>query len=1175
MVAGMLLATCFVASATALKKLSKGMTNGGEYILSFFESGKVLVVEDDKLTMVRIDEFDGYSYAKRDSNTWITRWTTDATGKKAYTFTNKMTGKLLTLPPYTQSDVYVNWEGGISKFTWKDDPTSPDSASMSGNISASVQIKLCKAIMVKNGFTGSKQTYAQLAADTANCREIVCTFKLDSESVPSIPNIDDAFRPFSTGSGEDGDSISIEPAKKAKEAVRAIRKILEGGDSDSNFNCFWILANLIDGLEIPEDSTKKVYAGSIFKYDDGGRQRSSLVSEAISQVTSHIKCSPYGYAVGTTSGWKGVIAGTASNLCSDEYYKPEETIFVPMDEQGICPLQYGYEELADDGRYFGSGTIDKPEDDPTYIKKFANAFREGEQPDSSIAITLDFTGSDVPTATNNLLAGRKIRLIRKNLLFDGTISNLDQPDNLSDFRWAQMIYDPEEDKYLYVSSDTYDESAQSTNFVLKWVSLKDLSGCLTGTDNNAPKAGVSYNNVCDEEGNVLPHAGSAIFRILYNRSDSSVVVFPTRLYLKKNEASAADTTGSFTYYNYKENAYDASMSNLPDFVLGLKKFGSDVVLTVVNTSTDKVYPIHKAITNKDSDDVLRNYTKAETESDIYLIRYVSNEASRAEENGKYYTAYGMKDLTEFEANNHAENQWALFTDAKDSTVTILNRETADTLVVGGVPINGVKLYKGSALKADIDSYVTIPRGDTLMLTPLNAIYKSSAALGEFACDSVFNSVSRYRFSYYNGLDNSKKLNIDNNGVLFVDPEGGSAEFALTAKDTTYGAPSIPGKSTVLTKSIYTLSTEIKDSTYYVTMNDGKYVVTKDSADAARFCFKAMEVKGDNLNDWYALVEYDRSGKASVDDNTLRLLKEPITEVRTSMFAISVETYDIYRRLGKTINDGLTYQDTAYVEFYKVNEPNRYLYENSGNIVAGIEPDGLGYLGIYNKNDMTRNASIFVDPACVADSVIMPTYLMVVDVMAEADTLSGRYLVSLSDSTARKAAKYNGYTRLAFVDAKHMGDSLVISKDSLATAKDTIALTKDLSKATFAFELTDKVEKNPDADFYIQNADGYVWINNGVPVLTDDKEKAVVFNARKTDVVATANEEISAETVKVIAGEGFVVVKGAEGKKVTISNVLGQKIATAIASGDELRIAAPAGILLVIIEGEPAVKAIVK
>ena len=208
MVAGMLLATCFVASATALKKLSKGMTNGGEYILSFLESGKVLVVEDDILMMVSMDEFDSYSYAKRDSNTWITRWTTDATGKKAYTFTNKVTGKLLTLPPNgTQSDVLVNWEGGISKFTWKDDPTSPDSASISGNISETKQIKLCKAIMVKNDFTGSKQTYAQLAADTANCREIVCTFALDSESVPSISdNINDAFGPFSSdGGGEDGE----------------------------------------------------------------------------------------------------------------------------------------------------------------------------------------------------------------------------------------------------------------------------------------------------------------------------------------------------------------------------------------------------------------------------------------------------------------------------------------------------------------------------------------------------------------------------------------------------------------------------------------------------------------------------------------------------------------------------------------------------------------------------------------------------------------------------------------------------------------------------------------------------------------------------------------------------------------------------------------------------------
>ena len=57
--------------------------------------------------------------------------------------------------------------------------------------------------------------------------------------------------------------------------------------------------------------------------------------------------------------------------------------------------------------------------------------------------------------------------------------------------------------------------------------------------------------------------------------------------------------------------------------------------------------------------------------------------------------------------------------------------------------------------------------------------------------------------------------------------------------------------------------------------------------------------------------------------------------------------------------------------------------------------------------------------------------------------------------------------------------------------------------------------------------------------------------------------------------GAVVVKGAEGKTVAISNVLGQTIASTVLSSDEATISAPAGIVVVAVEGEAAVKAIVK
>lgn len=88
-------------------------------------------------------------------------------------------------------------------------------------------------------------------------------------------------------------------------------------------------------------------------------------------------------------------------------------------------------------------------------------------------------------------------------------------------------------------------------------------------------------------------------------------------------------------------------------------------------------------------------------------------------------------------------------------------------------------------------------------------------------------------------------------------------------------------------------------------------------------------------------------------------------------------------------------------------------------------------------------------------------------------------------------------------------------------------------------------------------------------------QAQYFQIENTDDVATSNEGIETATISVVATNGAVIVKGAAGKKVAISNVLGQTIANTTVTSDEATIAAPAGVVVVAVEGEAAVKAIVK
>ena len=74
---------------------------------------------------------------------------------------------------------------------------------------------------------------------------------------------------------------------------------------------------------------------------------------------------------------------------------------------------------------------------------------------------------------------------------------------------------------------------------------------------------------------------------------------------------------------------------------------------------------------------------------------------------------------------------------------------------------------------------------------------------------------------------------------------------------------------------------------------------------------------------------------------------------------------------------------------------------------------------------------------------------------------------------------------------------------------------------------------------------------------------------------TANEAISATDVKVVALDGAVNVKNAAGKNVVVSTILGQIVANEILTSDNATISVPAGIAIVSVDGEEAVKVSVK
>ena len=131
------------------------------------------------------------------------------------------------------------------------------------------------------------------------------------------------------------------------------------------------------------------------------------------------------------------------------------------------------------------------------------------------------------------------------------------------------------------------------------------------------------------------------------------------------------------------------------------------------------------------------------------------------------------------------------------------------------------------------------------------------------------------------------------------------------------------------------------------------------------------------------------------------------------------------------------------------------------------------------------------------------------------------------------------------------------------------------------ETTNRVTSGPNAGRMIAPMQGgWVKWQNHEMVISRGSYQDVIRDGEKWNTEPTtddpvANDALTGNAVKVIAGDGIVTILNAAGKKVTISNVLGQTVAGSVLTSDNAAIAAPKGILVVAVEGENAVKAVVK
>ena len=578
-----------------------------------------------------------------------------------------------------------------------------------------------------------------------------------------------------------------------------------------------------------------------------------------------------------------------------------------------------------------------------------------------------------------------------------------------------------------------------------------------------------------------------------------------------------------------------------------------------------------------------------------------------------------------------EAQWAVtksgsqlvFTNREDPTIaltaqTLYNVEADDVYAFAGSQdtvkiefVNNATKFDGfanldeNALRDEqfkIAAY--LPVTENAYLTE-NHAGKHQIGLDKNAANAVIWSLTKE----YAGRPDKKVSKIDTVYVVSTLGYYDGNDYKSDKKDTLAILPYIVKNDANGEYVTYGTASNIKDNDlmkhYVCNPFNGENTLDEAGAKAAAQRF-ALKMKP---NGTYNLVEIDQTDDkiGSYKTNTLGDLKMYAGTSENNGITNRADIYD------QTENDLFVVEKMdapAYRKIAMGDTIRIYRAENDAQVVY----EKGEFLSIANAVQFPEiNPALYVDTAYVdRGNNNRWEYLLTVEAVRKivnddcgipshekfhADTTYGRFLVNLMDSANVYAEthihdnKYineedgESYAKLGFVKGYHTKDSLFVER--VAGKFDRLPMDRKAnshSVAKFAFRIVDQDTKS----FVIETGrkdfgsseyaekPGYLKWLNGVLVVVDDVKKADIFNLNADETrIPTANEGINASEVSVIAKEGAVVINGAQGKKVTISNVLGQTIANTVLSSDNATISAPAGIVVVAVEGEAAVKAIVK
>ena len=602
----------------------------------------------------------------------------------------------------------------------------------------------------------------------------------------------------------------------------------------------------------------------------------------------------------------------------------------------------------------------------------------------------------------------------------------------------------------------------------------------------------------------------------------------------------------------------------------IRKLSNTKVLTIgqITSATDTHGNLIATIKTSDKDATIGG--DATITEGLYYVIDAEKEESAGVAN-KYYGLYfdeSPVNPADYVAKAQAFNPYAQFVVSKAAGVdkgnyTIENRATADAK------------WQGVTNVVDKDNNIFAINGDTIQLVAADDVDADNAYIG-FKYITA-NDAKNNKFTITSAADvlagqtivmvKDSSLKIAEGEMLFTLTPSAEAEYGVNED---------------LINVSYTIYNDA-DSTYLV-KKDNNYRFIHESniapADITKFYMIAVDT-----DSTYVLADGLDTG-----DNTKMVISTQYKTIsamdldeRNDMFIVKPQSAPAsYKSLPKHVRIQAINGDYA-----AVNAKNQGIAVREGDLKADAY-DNLDFI-FWLDTAHYENAAPY-------------TYYITKGVKETEEVAASRlYMWNSVDSAAVKDANKElpyvygaGANRVMFRTASIMAqDTLLVPTMDAAAKIDTVSIAakpagsadglKHNVKAgvknfQFSFEFASKDADN-EYNIVCQNNNGKNYVHNINGVLAmGPKEDAVVVNVLNVtpeDEAATGNETINAEGVTVIAANGGVQIIGAQGKKVVITNILGQTVANTVLSSDNATIAAPQGVVVVAIEGEEAVKAIVK